>query len=303
MANSDVFIDDIKLQDIGVIVRLSSQEPILPNLRTNTIAIPGRHGAYDFGAFFDTREFALDCVFKRQDYATLKTQIREFVSLFVDEYGRPKSVSLRFGDEPDKYYDVKVSAGIPIERIAAMGTFTLPLVAHDPFAYADITYKVPEAVTGINYDEGHVYPADPNEIYLSSEIYTFNDEMPLNEPHEPNYYYDNPASFQWNYLRHYSGVHNHSFYDTPLIVEIEGSVINPRIINQTTGKTLYLPTIQGAKMKIDTGRFSVKVNDKTELVSVKGIEDFALVSGDNSLVFEGGLPDATVTFKWKHKFM
>lgn len=37
---SDVFIDDVRLQDFGVIVRLSSQEPAVPHMRNNYVYVP-----------------------------------------------------------------------------------------------------------------------------------------------------------------------------------------------------------------------------------------------------------------------
>ena len=63
MANeADVFLDDTRLQDRGWRFRLSSEEPGLPELRNRTVTVPGRHGHYDFGAYFGAREFMLDAV-------------------------------------------------------------------------------------------------------------------------------------------------------------------------------------------------------------------------------------------------
>jgi phage-related protein len=134
MSEASVWIDDVELQSLGIDVRLSSDEPMLPNVRQQSITVPGRHGAYDFGAFFDVRKFELDCVFPRQTHTDIKRQIREFARMFVDDYGRPKTVKLRFGDEIDKYYSVKLGGNVPIERLSGRGVFRLPLVAHDPLA-------------------------------------------------------------------------------------------------------------------------------------------------------------------------
>src|SRR5690625_4940994 len=102
-----VWIDDELLQDEGITVLLSSEEPALPSMRNISVTVPGRHGSYDFGAYFEPRNFTLNCVFPRQSYSDLKAQIREFNRLLVDAYGRPKTVKLRFGDEVDKYYNVR----------------------------------------------------------------------------------------------------------------------------------------------------------------------------------------------------
>src|SRR5690606_26069688 len=133
---SRVWIDDVLLQDEGIAVLLSSEEPALPALRNLSVTVPGRHGAYDFGAYFEPREFTLNIVFKRQDYADLKRDIRKLNRRFVDDYGRPKTVKLRFGDEVDKYYNVRVTQAIPVERTAERGFLTLGLTAYDPYAYS-----------------------------------------------------------------------------------------------------------------------------------------------------------------------
>src|SRR6185312_12680163 len=104
-----------------------------------SVTVPGRHGAYDFGAYFEPREFALNCVFRRQGYDDLKRQIRALNRLFVDQFGRPKTVKLRFGDEVDKYYNVRITEGISVDRVAERGFFTLSLTAFDPYAYSTVT--------------------------------------------------------------------------------------------------------------------------------------------------------------------
>src|SRR5690625_7588243 len=65
--------------------------------------------------------------------------ILEFNRLLVDAYGRPKTVKLRFGDEVDKYYNVRVTDSIPVDRVAERGYITLHLTAHDPYAYSTVT--------------------------------------------------------------------------------------------------------------------------------------------------------------------
>ena len=89
-----VWIDEVLLQDEGIAVLLTSEEPALPSMRNISVTVPGRHGAYDFGAYLGQREFTLNVVFPRQSYTELKRQIREFNRKFVDEYGRPKTVKL-----------------------------------------------------------------------------------------------------------------------------------------------------------------------------------------------------------------
>src|SRR5690625_2110931 len=94
--------DDVLVQDEGIAVVLPSEAPAPPSMRNMGVTVPGRHGAYALGAYFEPRDFTLNCVFPRQPYDDLKAQIREFNRLLIDAYGRPKTVKLRFGDEIDK---------------------------------------------------------------------------------------------------------------------------------------------------------------------------------------------------------
>src|SRR5699024_278689 len=107
-AESRVWIDDELLQDAGILVLLSSEEPATPSVRNISVSVHGKHGAYDFGGYLEPREFTLNIVFPRQSYADLKRKIRAFNRRFFDDYGRPKTVKLHFGDEVDKYYNARI---------------------------------------------------------------------------------------------------------------------------------------------------------------------------------------------------
>lgn len=296
MSEADVFIDDVKLQDeFDLVVTLDSQEPILPSTRDMTISIPNTHGSYDYGAFLDSRVFGLSCMFKRMSYTDLKEQSRKLAKLFVDQFGRPKTVKLRFGDEPDKFYYVRLSGGVPIDRGAGVGKFTLPLVAHDPYAYA----------------EPNAY--DPTESQKYDTSLTYNSGL----------MYPNITTFDWRYRRHYTYIHNYSYYDTPLKILINGYVVNPRVTNMTTGKTITVSGEYNGLLVIDPNHYTVasadevnnthflspsqpitpgKLNYRNELSRFSG--DFLfLQEGTNELLFEGGNPNAVVTLDWYHRYM
>ncbi|TCN25479.1 distal tail protein Dit [Mesobacillus foraminis] len=297
-----ITLDGYKLDHFGLRL-LTGHEHATPATRDKTLVIPGKDGAWDFGSELDVRSFSFPLAFVEENKSALQKRIRTFVSFLFDSKGKTRTFKLTFDYEPEIFYYVRFSGQISPERLFRIGRFELPLTAYDPYAYADFTYKQEGIVTNTRYDSGYYYAYDPNEIFLSSDMYTFSDPISFLEPFHGNYY-ENPSSFKWTYTKHLSGIHNHSFYDTSFIVEVSGSVVFPRIINQTTGKTLYLPTIKNQKMKVDTGKFTVKINDKNKLTDVEGIEDFLLQSGDNSLLFEcSGTPSCTVSYKWKHKFI
>lgn len=275
---SGVFIDDIKLQDVGIEALLDSDEPLFPDVRENSIVIPGRHGAYNFGSYLQPLEFSLRCAFDRSDsYTDLAHRIREFKRLFTDAYGRPKRVKLRFESEPDKFYYVEYSGRVPIERVAKYGFFSLPLKAYDPHAYATFNAYDPQNQnynTGLQYDTGIMYP--------------------------------NTTGFDWKYSMHYSGVHNHSYYETTLKIVIKGDCKNPKITNLATGKWIRInETFASAdELIIDAKSWTVVKNRTVNLLNNYEGDFIQLTEGDNGFLFESETePSATVTFEWNHLFI
>lgn len=121
--------------ELNIRILRGTQEPITAATRDRTLEIPGRHGAYDFGADLSVRTFALECAILADSSTDLQTKIRALAAHLMDMQGRPRTLELVFDVEPDRHYNVRYSGNLPVERIAALGLFTLPLTAFDPFAY------------------------------------------------------------------------------------------------------------------------------------------------------------------------
>lgn len=267
---SDVWIDDDLLQDAGISVLLNSEEPALPALRNLSVTVPGRHGAYDFGAYFEPREFTLNVVFKRQDYADLKRDIRKLNRRFVDDYGRPKTVKLRFGDEVDKYYNVRVTQAIPVERAAERGFLTLGLTAYDPYAYSVVT---------------------ADEVVWGSEVVTFEwnyllgmggtgGGFTITRPQTIPIYVDGES------LRP--------------VIEINGTANNLTI--SANGKSFKLPNFSATKWIIDGENYVVKRNGVEDLSALTG--DFVeLMHGDNNVVISGTAMNFELSIKYRDKYI
>jgi len=122
-------------RELGLVMLRESQRPILPGTMDKTMHIPGRHGAWDFGAELDARVFELECAFVTKNRVELQQRITALAAHLVDSYGRPRKLELRFDVQPDRYWIVRYAGRLPVERVAGLGRFTLPLVAFDPFAY------------------------------------------------------------------------------------------------------------------------------------------------------------------------
>jgi phage-related protein len=268
MSEASVWIDDVELQSLGIGVRLASDEPMFPDVRQQSVIIPGRHGAYDFGAFFDVRKFELDCVFPRQSHTELKRQIRDFVTLFVDIYGRPKTVKLRFGDELDKYYSVKVGGNVPIERLAGRGAFRLPLIAHDPVAKSVVT---------------------SDQLVMDSDTPLLSDI--LWDTGLSNRTITEPSTFT---------VINNGTMAVRFTYKIIGSGTNVTLT--ANGKTFSLGSISGKMVEVDGENFLVKIDGVNDLTMTSG--DFIeLLPGVNEVSVSGSGLNFTVSESLTYKYI
>lgn len=267
---SRVWIDDVLLQDEGITVLLPSEEPALPSMRNMGVTVPGRHGAYDFGAYFEPREFTLNCVFPRQPYDDLKAQLREFNRLLVDAYGRPKTVKLRFGDEIDKYYNVRVTDSIPVERVADRGYITLHLTAHDPYAYSTVT---------------------SDEVVWGSEVITFEWHYLLGMGGTGGgERITSPRTIV---------VDLHGEALRP-VIEIDGSATGLTV--SANGKSFGLPTFTNTEWIIDGENYTVTRNGTLDLAAMSG--DFIeLLNGSNNVVIGGSGLDFDITIKYRDKYI
>lgn len=269
---SRVWIDDVLLQEaFGIAVLLNSQEPALPALRNLTVTVPGRHGAYDYGGYFEPREFTLNIVFPRQSYADLKYNIRSFIRLFLDEYGRPKTVKLRFGDEVDKYYNVRITDSIPVERAAERGYLSITLTAYDPYAYA---------------------LKNANEVTWGDEDVTFEWHYPLgmDGTGTEGIEVTSPRTIT---------VYVHGETVRP-IIEIHGSASGLTV--SSNGKTFSLPNFTNTDWVIDGDRFVV-LRDGAEALSALDGEFIELLNGNNDVEITGNSLDFTITIKHRDKYM
>lgn len=262
-------LDGKPLSDFGIDLLSPAVHPAAPQTRDMTVYVPGRAGVYHFGSTLGERNFSFECGLIRElDTAELQRRLRELVAFLLDAYARPREIRLTFDYEPDKYYAVKFVGQITPERFFAFGSLTLTFTAFDPFAYADMNAYDSVAPDYDNASEGD--------------------------------FYENTKSFSWTYSNHYSGVYNHAVYATDFILSINGTANNPSITHLETNKKLILPSITNQIIEIDSSTFSITVDGVSNL---SGTDFFSLVSGGNGFLFEGESPNATVTYKWKHKFL
>ncbi|WP_424765691.1 phage tail domain-containing protein [Paenibacillus sp. sgz302251] len=265
---TEVWLGDKSFTELGLVLLKDNQRPILPQTIDRTVLISGKNGAYDFGSDLGVRQFDLGCAFvKTKSTAELQLAIRQLIRHLLDDKGRPKTLELKFSTESDKMYYVRYSGDMPIERIAEYGTFTLPLVAFDSYAYQT------ELSTEITWD---------SELSMDSDI-TFDDEFVFTINGQTTI-----------------NVNNFGYVSVSPVIEINGSFANINI--SANGKTFVYSEAFSGVMKIDNDKMTVKAGNTNLLVNSSG--DFVeLIPGINEIDITGTDVDASVSFIFRAKFM
>lgn len=131
------------VDDWGIMV--IGHDTFLPPKRSRKISIPGRSGAYDYGAKnWDERTVRLECVLMRQ---MKKEEFREIVYL-LSKKGR-----LRLWNETEKYYMAELydSPNVDDFYLEEMREFELAFVC-EPFAYGEnVTTAIADGRNRIAY--------------------------------------------------------------------------------------------------------------------------------------------------------
>lgn len=126
-------------------LKVISHDFFMPAKRERKIVIPGRSGAYDYGAkYYDERILSLECVLERR---VQKSLFREII------YTLSKKKEIRLWDEPDKYYigELYDSGEVTVYPQEYLREFTLEFVC-EPFAYRNtVTFPVKEGTNAVNY--------------------------------------------------------------------------------------------------------------------------------------------------------
>lgn len=135
---------------LNVVLLEGTKRPLFPGLRSRVEKIPGRPGAYDFGADVDSLEFVLQCVFTEAAAFTSSAGFRAaavaLLALLINSAtGRPAEVELSFSDVASKSWTVTLDGEVSPEMLTAnYGQFELVFVAHDPFAH-----EVEDSTSGV----------------------------------------------------------------------------------------------------------------------------------------------------------
>lgn len=264
-------IDGKHISELNLQLLRDHQNPAAPSTRDNVMTIPGMNGAYDFGATLGPREFNLPLHLKlKNEYETLSTAIRKVMAVFIDPYGKPKTVKLIFDYEPDKYYMVRYSGNIPINRLFSMGKFELPLVAYDPHAYSVIK--------------------STDKITWGTRI-PFSTEIPIS--YKPSQY-DISAPQTLN-------VSNIGSLVVRPVIEIIGTAT--ALTLTINSKSFSFGDLNNGTLLIDAATYTVIKNGQNYLFNMQGdLEELELFPGETIVKIGGTNLNLKLTFNFRGKY-
>ncbi|HFJ9281685.1 phage tail family protein [Bacillus cereus] len=264
-------IDGKKLKELNLALLPGFQHPAAPPIRDYTVSIPGRPGAYYFGSDIDPLEFNLPLIIKPQeDRFKLSAAIRKMVAVFIDHYGKPKEVKLIYDYEPDKYYLVRYSGSMPIDRYFRMGKFELPLIAYDPHAYS-----VLQSTEEIRWQDMVPWMSDIPIGYKGSS-FTVNSPQSLT-------------------------VDNFGSKVIRPVIEISGSADNLTVI--VKGERFSFGSFRNSSFLIDAERYTVIKDSKNFLFQLQGnLEKIELMLGANVIQVGGSNLNLKISFKYRAKY-
>src|SRR5690625_1439788 len=247
--------DEYRLEDFGFKAYMEHDHEATPEIRRNTIPIPGMPGSWNFGSEIGERHFNIPLKVTDHDRITLQHKQNAFVAFLFDEFGKPRPIKMTFDYEPDKHYVVELSSSIsPNNAIHFFRTMGLPLVASNPYRYSNVhADEVTWGSTDITFESDYLF-GHTNDFAGSP--------IKVTRPQTLN-------------------ITNSGLVVTP-IIEIDGTANNLTL--SSNGHSFTLPNFSNTKWVIDFEKYVVFRNGQDTMIQIR---DFKLLQGNNSISVNG----------------
>lgn len=267
-----VFFNEVDIKDLGFRLLHDHDNPMISGTRDRTISIPGKHGAYDFGADLEPISFMLPFYFSADDVQNAQNRVRLMKSMLLDGSGHPKTFKLTFGYEPDRFYNVRFTGHMSIDRmIGRSGRFELPLICYEGLAWST---------------------AESSEVVWGSETITFENEA---------YHYGHSGDGEKEFTTPGTTVVNVSGGNVQPILNIDGKGKNVNI--KCNGKNIKLGTFSNANWIVDLDEYTILKNGENAIHLIDGNWiGMSLIEGKNTLEVNGNNLDLNLRISFKDRF-
>lgn len=246
--------------------------PLLPEVRQTEEEIPGLDGSIDTHFCYGARLISLEVMLLATDEGDYQNKLQQMAKVFNGRAGiKPLVLDRMTG----KRWMCKYAGNIPIERIATIGTFTLPFKAFFPFSES-----VQLSTTPLQLGQGYVLGMGLN----LSESYSYQVSS-------------SPTTFD---------VYHAGTHEAHPVIVITGAATNLTVTNNTTGESF---TLTGVFISTDVLEINCEPLQQTVLkngVNATGLISGVfprLVEGENSITVTAATPDLEVVFIFRHTYL
>lgn len=265
------------LNDYNIVAK-SVDRPFLPALRKKELAIPGRHGIYDFGGnTYGNRPLSVLLQFDGKTVNDMRLASREIAAWLSSMTYEP----LTFDDEPDKYYLAKIYDPVGLETFFRLGMATVKFECQ-PFALYQVSSGEDVLLdSNLPLDSDiTLNPADPFTFAISADTtfdinYSGTQEIGLGSPDGSKFDIAITGSF------------------TTLSITLNGKTIN------------YTATVSGQTVTINNVDATVKLGSTNALANCTGdLTDFLkLIPGTNTVTIIGTGLNCSVLFDFRPQYL
>jgi len=249
--------------------------PLLPSVRQVEEELPGRNGTLDLETNFGARQIELTFDFVAATEGEYQTNLSAVAGAFNPVKGQQTLVLDR---SPGKQYNVKFNGSIPIEKLATIGEFTVPLKAFNPMpeSVIDSLDENTELDDGITLGMGYELNEEPTRYSVTGS----------------------PASLS---VDHHGNAEVHPLIK---ITGTSGGAADLTISNDTTSEAMQISTalVSGDVLEIDCDAKTVRLNDANIFDKFSGIYP-KLTEGANSFTITADVPDLTIEFIFRHRYL
>jgi len=250
---------------------------LLPQMRSKTLTINGKHGVYDFGNNdYAPIQHAKKIVYVGDDINELRNRAHQIAAWLHSTKHEP----LIFGDEPDKFYQARIPGGINLQSLLKIGE-------------CDITFECqPMADCIVDTGEDIILDSDlplGSDITLdNADNYTFNVTG------------DTTITFE-----------NHGLIETGLRSQ-EGSKFNIEIAGSFTtlsitmnGKTINYNEAASGTVIINNTNATIETNGINKMSACTGdlIDFFEVIPGENEVTITGTGLNCSALFDFRQQYL
>lgn len=272
MHSCTIYIDDVDIQTLGVYIDDSFAMPMFNIENINSISIPGRPGELYYNDKPGPIVFKIPLYSISDDELERQNVMRRFKKLLIDNDGKSKVVKLKNSQEPDIYYNVRLSSSNEMEKdMHQVGEFELELTCYEGF--------------GLLVQEDSLLWGD-TVVPLGS----FNYEMGDNKTIKSKDLYSNGSI-----------IIDNKGYNTYPIITIKGTTSLLTI--QLNGVSTTINPITNQTLVIDCKEKSVLFNGIYDLSKTNDLNwlEFTLKKGINNIWFYATNIDLNITIDYEER--